>query len=100
MLSGMLVPQDVHDLGSQTLRSVHDATFFQESEVLDDEVTNHLLSYLLHLTEEVELLAHIAQLSNLTEGQVGVEDGVDDLGYEFGLEGLDVVHTRIICAFC
>lgn len=100
MLSGMLVPQDVHDLGGQTLRSVHDATFFQESEVLDDEVTNHLLSCLLHLTEEVELLAHIAQLGNLIEAQVGVEDGVDDLGHELGLEGLDVVHTRIICAFC
>ena len=100
MLSGMLVPQDVHDLGGQTLGRIHDTTFLEESEVFDDEITNHLLSYLLHLAEEVELLAHIAQLCKGRVAQVPVEDGVDGVGYELGLEGYDVVHDYIIAEFC
>lgn len=92
----MLIPQDVHDLRSQTLGSIHDTTFFEEPEVLDDEVTNNLLSHLLYLTEEVKALSHIAKLSNLIEGYVGVEDSIDNLGHELGLEGLDVVHEYII----
>ena len=96
----MLIPQQVHDLGSQTFGRVDDATFLDELEVLDDEVTNYLLSCLLYLTEEVELLTHIAQLGNLREGQVSVEDGINNLGHELRLEGYDVVHDYIIAEFC
>jgi hypothetical protein len=88
----MLVPQQVHDLGSQTLGRVDDATFLDELEVLDDEVTNYLLGCLLYFTEEVELLTHVAQLSNLRECQVSVEDRINDLGHELRLERYDVVH--------
>lgn len=100
MLSGILVPQNVHDLGSQTFGRVDDTTFLDELKVLDDEVTNHLLSHLLHDTEEVELLAHVAQLGKLREAQVTVEDGINNLGHELRLERYDVVHDYIMHAFC